>query len=121
MDKFKDTVLYIIHNSILLYFANLFFPQEFVLGTHRISFLGAIIIAGLIWTIIVRRLNLTINTKSKLNTYILTWIYNFVALWITARIAPYSGFGAISFVWLIGLSLVASLVQFPIFLSSDKK
>lgn len=111
MSKTKEFFLYFIHNSLAVYFSHLFFPHSFALGTDRISFWLAVFISGAIWTLIARRLNLTIVSSKNKGQFASRWLFNFAAIWLTARVAPYSGFGVIKFTWLIPLSFVANIIQ----------
>jgi hypothetical protein len=90
-----------------------------VLGNAKLTFWAAVFVSGLIWTLIIKRLLLTIQTKSLVVRFILSWIFNFIAIWIVARIAPYSGFGVVKFTWLLGLSFFANVVQLNI--ADEKK
>ncbi len=111
LKKLKNILIYTIHNSIFLYFSYIFFPSKFVLGNAKLSFWAAVFVSGFVWTLILKRLLLTIQTRSRFVRFVLSWIFNFVALWIVARIAPYSGFGVVKFTWLIGLAFIANIVQ----------
>jgi hypothetical protein len=119
LKKFREFVLFCLHNSMLLYFAYIFFPSKFVLANSRLSFWAAVFVSGIIWALIIKRLLLTIQTKSLSVRFILSWLFNFIAIWIVARIAPYSGFGVVKFTWLIGLSFFANMIQMTI--TDDKK
>ncbi len=106
-------------NSTLLYLAFAMFPQYFMLGTYRMSAIAAAIAAGGVWTLLimlvdplVKRFKLKVNGVSQMTVFY--WLANFIALWITARLAPYLGFGVSRFVWILGLAFVANLVQFTL-------
>lgn len=111
MKDFKNSILFWVHNMMLIYFAYIMFPGKFVLGTYKIGFWPAILISALIWTLIIRRLNLTIITRHKTVCFLLGWLFNFISLWLVARIAPYSGFGVVKFTWLIVLALVGNIIH----------
>lgn len=106
-------------NSFLLYFATMNFPWCFVLGNWRFSAVGATIASGAIWTTLVffaePALSLfKFKVKGIGQMLVFYFLANFVALWITARLAPYFGFGTTRFVWLAGLAVIADFVQFGI-------
>ena|SRR3989304_1956021 len=125
----KDLIPFIafwIADLVLLYLAVLFMPQYFTLGTYRLSTTTALIIASLVWTIIVWLVNpvlkrLKVEIKGTLQMAVFFWLANFAALWITARLAPYTGFGVSRFTWILGLALIANLVQFGIWKISKSK
>lgn len=90
--------------------------------------MGATIASGAIWTALVFFAEPAVGLfkfKVKGTGQMLVFYFaaNFVALWITARLAPYLGFGTTRFVWLAGLAIVADFVQFGIWkaLSSGKR
>ena len=102
-------------DSLLLYVATLVYPTVYTLGTFRLSTLWAAIVAGFIWTVlvwfsepIVAIVKLKVPKSMTMAFYLFA---NFVALWLTARIAPYSGFGVASFVWVFLLALIANFAQ----------
>ena len=112
-------------NSFLLYFATMNFRLYFVLGNWRFSPVGATIASGAIWTVLVffaePALSLfKFKVKGVGQMLVFYFVANFVALWITARLAPYLGFGTTKFVWLMGLALVADFVQFGIWKALKK-
>lgn len=77
----------------------------------------AVIISGLIWTVIVWLSQPLVKKfgnklKAEYQTAGLYFIVNFVALWITARLAPFAGFGTTRFVWIAILAFIANLIQF---------
>lgn len=116
MKKYYGFISFWILDSLLLYLATVVYPAAYTLGTYRLSTLWAAIVAGFIWTVlvwfsepIVSIVKLKVPDKMKLFFYLFT---NFVALWLVARLAPYSGFGVASFVWAFVLALVANFVQY---------
>jgi|WetSurSiteA1Bulk_404760.scaffolds.fasta_scaffold11874_3 hypothetical protein len=116
MKRFKKFILPWIHGSVFIYLASQVMPGKFVLGTHKLSLLAAIIISGFLVTVLVDVADLflaRIKTikLNKITKAFAFWIINFVALWIVARIAPYSGFGVVKFTYLIGLAFATNLIQ----------
>ena len=116
MKKYYGFISFWLLDSLLLYLATVVYPAAYTLGTFRLSVFWAAVVAGFIWTVlvwfsepIVAILKLKVSAKMKLVFYLFA---NFVALWLVARIAPYSGFGVASFVWVFLLALVANFVQY---------
>lgn len=118
LKKYYGFIAFWALDSLLLYLATLVYPAAYTLGTFRLSTFWAAIVAGFIWTSLVwfseplvLIVKLKVSDKMKMAFYLLA---NFVALWLVARIAPYSGFGVVSFVWAFVLALVANLTQYLI-------
>ncbi len=116
MKKITALTLFWLHNSALLFLAFVVFPGNFVLGTYRHTVLVATLLSGLIWTLTVwfvrpiqRRFKIKIEGRLVMYPYYL--VLNFATLWVTAHLAPYTGFGVTRFTWLIGLAIVANFVQ----------
>ena len=116
LKKYYGFISFWLLDSLLLYLATVVYPAAYTLGTFRLSVFWAAVVAGFIWTVlvwfsepIVAILKLKVSDKMKLVFYLFA---NFVALWLVARIAPYSGFGVASFVWVFLLALVANFVQY---------
>jgi uncharacterized membrane protein YvlD (DUF360 family) len=116
LKKIYAFIAYWILDSILLYLATLIYPAAYTLGNFRFTFFWAAIVAGFIWTVLVwfsEPLAGIFKVKPKGNMVLVFYLMaNFVALWLTARIAPYSGFGVASFVWAFVLALVANFAQY---------
>jgi len=116
LKKYYGFISFWLLDSLLLYLATVVYPAAYTLGTFRLSVFWAAVVAGFIWTVlvwfskpIVAIVKLKVPDKMKTFFYLLA---NFVALWLVARIAPYSGFGVASFVWAFLLALVAIFVQY---------
>lgn len=109
-------VCFWILDSAILFLARRAYPFYFVLGTRTMSFWMSVIVAGFIWTLLVWLADPVVNKFTKIKGKILMFgfyfLVNFVALWLTARLAPVSGFGATSFIWLVYLALFANVVQY---------
>lgn len=106
-------------NSIVLYLAAMFFGEVYELGTAKMGVLTSALVSGFIWTIFVivtKKLlrKFKVVLKKEPERILFYVVANFVSLWLVARIAPYSGFGSSSFVWVLGLAVFASLVQFAV-------
>ncbi len=124
MNKLLVFTLLFIGNLILLYIANLVFPGNFVLGNQYFSSTIAAFVAGLLWTLLLW-LAILVGQEYKLENKgsAVMGIYylaiNFVTLWVIARIPFVSGFGVISFVWVLILALFATLVQWGVWKAVD--
>lgn len=74
--------------------------------------------AGLIWTAIVwfsaPAVGMFTKLKGKTLMFGFYFLANFFALWLTARLAPVSGFGSVSFIWLVLLALVGNVAQYAL-------
>ncbi len=82
------------------------------------SALWAAIASGLVWSFILW-IGVSANSKMlKLKGALVMFGYyflaNFVALWLTARMAPVFGFGVVSFVWLALLAVIADVLQYGV-------
>ena len=115
LKKYYGFISFWVLDSLLLYLATLAYPTVYVLGNFRLSVLWAAIVAGFIWTVlvwfsepIVAIVKLKVPDKMQMVFYLFA---NFVALWLVARISPYSGFGVASFVWAFVLALLANFAQ----------
>lgn len=103
-------------NIVLLLLANMIFPMNFVLGTWRAGILTSAFAAALLWTIIVYLTQpaldaVGVKVGKGMMMMLVYLVSNFVALWLTARMAPLTGFGTGSFIWVLGLAVVANFVQ----------
>ncbi len=112
-------------NSVLLLLANWFLPNDFVLGTWRRGIFGSAVVAGVLWTIItllVEPFMKVVNYKPKnpMMSMMVYLVVNFVALWITARMAPLTGFGVSGWLWIVVLAFVANIVQYGVWTVLDK-
>lgn len=106
-------------NAIVLYAAALLYPAAVVLGNANLSNWMAVIITSVLLTVILwlvkpvmKAANLKLKGDWAINiTYLAA---NMVGLWVLARLANYVGFGVSSFVVVIVLGLILSLVQFAV-------
>ena len=116
MKKYAPLLGYWLINSLLLLLAFKILPAHYVLGTYKLGVYQAALFAGIIWTVLLWVMEpLSVKFSSVLDSLkkvmAFYFLLNFVALWLTARIAPYSGFGTTSYLWLLLLSFVAVLFQ----------
>lgn len=117
MKKFVPFVICWVVNSAILYLAARYFPMYFVLGTFRMGVILSAAAAGFFWTLLTwlakplaNRVGLKPNGRVIMFGFY--FLADFVALWITSRLAPYFGFGVTSFVWLVGLAIAADVIQY---------
>lgn len=104
-------------NGVLLLIANWLMPNDFVLGTWRRDVLGSAVVAGALWTIITLLVEpfmevLKFKPKNPMHSMMIYLVVNFVALWVTARMAPLTGFGVSGWLWILVLAFVANMVQY---------
>jgi uncharacterized membrane protein YvlD (DUF360 family) len=109
-------IIFWVIDSILLYLAAWLLPQYFVLGNKTMSTLWAALASGLLWTFLEWMSTPIVKMAFKklgdgTIMFGFYFIANFVALWITARMAGFFGFGTTSFVWLALLALIADTMQ----------
>lgn len=102
-------------NSVILWLAHQFFPQNYIILPLLGSFLFTLFLLAFIWTVIVGLTQtvadyLEIELKNRIYLIIAYLIANFVAIWGIARIGL--GFGARSYFWVLALALVSNTVQF---------
>lgn len=102
-------------DSALLFLAAWFFPFYFRLGNKAMSAIWAAIAAGLVWTFLewisTPLARMFFKMQEGLVMFGFYFIANFIALWITARMAPVFGFGVTSFIWLAFLAVIADVLQ----------
>ncbi len=118
-------VTFWILDSLLLYFAKVLYPAYFVLGTRSMSLWVAVFVAGFIWTLFVwlgaKFVKKLTKVKGRAVMFGFYFVVNFVALWLTARIAPISGFGVARFVWVAYLALIADVFQYLLWKAGNFK
>lgn len=102
---------------VLLFLATSLFPNNFVLGTYRMSKFSSALFAGFVWTLIVwfsepltKKLKLKLEGQFK--QMLLYLFSNFVALWVVAHLAFFTGFGVTSFIWVFVLAFFANFFQY---------
>lgn len=114
--NFKAFLVFWALDALILYFARILYPSFFMLGTAKVSVWVAVLVAGFVWTIVVWLsvpfIELFTKIKGRVLMFGFYFLANFAGLWLTARLAPVSGFGAKSFVWLTLLALIADILQY---------
>lgn len=123
MKKFFGFVFIFAADVLLLWFANLYWPNYYVLLPFISSWWLALIVSALVWTAVIWftqpvAVMLKIKLKKGLGLMVAYLIANFIALWGIARIGL--GFGVKSFVWVFALAFVANIAQFLIWLVLTK-
>ncbi len=106
-------------NSLVIYFANVFFPQSVVLGTYSIKPLWALLngmgLLALIGTLAVPVIHVWEQKRSRMLSrkewFVEYFLLNFVALWVIARLADQLGLGISSWRIVAILALVLGMVQ----------
>lgn len=82
------------------------------------SAIWAALASGLVWTFLewisTPIVRMVFKLKDGLIMFGFYFIANFIALWITARMAPVFGFGVVSFMWIAFLAVIADVFQFII-------
>ena len=116
MKKLFPFVAVWLTNSLLLYLASMLYPANYVLGNFRMGSVSAALAAGFVWALLtwlVKPLasKFNIGVEGYLQKTVFYFVANFVALWVTARMAPVVGFGVSSFIYVLGLALVAEFAQ----------
>lgn len=117
--KLLAFVIIWVTNSILLYVAFSLYPLNFVLGNFRFGAIPSALWSGFAWTFItwlfkpvISKFNIKLNGLLMKSAFYLA--ANFVAIWITARMAPVTGFGVSSFTYVLGLAVVAEIAQLAV-------
>jgi len=101
---------------VLIFFANLALPSNYVLGTYKINSFWAMIFSGFLWVLFLSTLYKILEishfeVKPSFLKIFVKIIFNFIVLWVIARIAPCSGFGISSYIFVGYLALVGSASQ----------
>jgi len=106
-------------NSLVLYFANLLFPTQIVLGNQSVTYgwsfihsMATLAILNIFLVPLVReyenKIGKMISPMCWMKTY---FIANFIGLWILARFANQLGMGLSSWVVALFLALALSVIQ----------
>lgn len=103
-------------NSAVLYLATVVCPVNFELGNFWLSKTAAAFLAGfwltiLVWLAKPAITKLKIKLKGREKMFLFYWFCNFVAIWVVARFAPFTGFGISRYYWAIGLAFVLNFAQ----------
>ncbi len=109
----------------MLYLAAMLLPTHFTLGNNLFTALQSALFVGFLWDTILWKgeswfADLEMQSKSPMVMMLQYLAVNFAALWVFARLAVITGFGASSFVYVFGLAFVANFVQYQIWQMADK-
>lgn len=111
-------ILFVV-NALVIYFANLWFPMNVVLGTMSISQPWAIILTAgalaLIGTLLIPFFNEWEMRRRKIlsaGEWMLGYLFiNFVGLWLLTRASEIFGMGVTSWVVLLILAIIMDILQ----------
>lgn len=106
-----------IANAIVLYVANMFFPEFVVLGNNNLSPFVATLLTGFLLSAFMGlpepvMKSAGIKTKNEMYLAFVYLVFNVVGLWVLARLAAFVGFGVSSFITVIVLGFVLNLIQY---------
>lgn len=103
-------------NTVVLYLAAMIAPQHFELGSEFISELSAAFLSGLLVTLFAWVAKpivgaIKIKLKGTITMFFFYWAANFIAIWLVARFASYTGFGTTAYYWAFTLAFFANVSQ----------
>jgi len=104
-------------NSLVVFLANWLYPTNVVLGTYRINLLFAVVLGGLLITVLSRLARIFLKKyvqqylKGKLGMFVFYGLINTASIWLIARAAPATGLGISSFFWALVLGFSLSVSQ----------
>ncbi len=102
-------------NSFLISFFHFLFPENFVLGTWKLTGLESSLYSGFWITFVVWifwDLLLAKNIKlGSTKSFFWFWLANTVGIWITAHMSHFTGFGISTFYLAIILGFFTNLLQ----------
>ncbi|MCX6705477.1 MAG: hypothetical protein NT162_04055 [Candidatus Woesebacteria bacterium] len=115
--KFIAFTVTFIANLTVLWLANHYMPQNYVLLSFMGSWWLALIASAFVWTIIVWFTQpvadlLKFKLKKGIGLVMAYLLANFVAIWGIARVGL--GFGVKSSLWVLALAILANIVLFLI-------
>jgi hypothetical protein len=109
-------VSYWIVNTIIISFANTFFPNAFELGNANLSIPVAGIFSGFLLTIVLliaRGLARSgkLLVRGRVFMFLYYWGSASIGIWLVARVAGLSGFGIARFTWAIGVGFATAFIH----------
>lgn len=117
MKKYYPFLAFWALDVVLLFLATSLLPNNYVLGTFRMSKFSSALFAGFVWTLIVwfsepltKKLKLKLEGQTKQMLFYLA--SNFIALWVVGHLAFFTGFGVTSFIWVFVLAFFANFFQY---------
>lgn len=126
MERYKKFLILWLINVLLLVTFSILFPMNYALGNSLFTPLQAVVFAGLIWNLVIwyagpffEDLGLKLmDSWQMMMGYLLI---NFGVLWVLARLSVITGFGISSWSYVLGLAIVANVVQYFTWQFVDKK
>ncbi len=105
--------------GLMLYVANMFFPDQVVLGTMSLTPMWAIIVSSFVLSAIsvllmpfiswgAKLLEKTMNTPAWIGVY---FVVNFILIWLLTRVSEVFGLGVASWMVVAALAIVLDLLQ----------
>ena len=124
----KTFVAMILVNGLVIYLANMFFPEQVVLGTMSISHLWAVLLsAGTLavintftmpfFTIWEQQVKRVLTPMEWMGGYL---VINFVGLWLITRVAEIFGLGVASWLVILVLAVVLDFLQGLVMMNLEK-
>lgn len=113
------TLLWFVAHSVIIYFANQWYPSSVVLGTATITSMMAILYSMVVFTLLTVGAIPVIELVaahmrwrlSNLHWFGLFWVIDAAALWFVARCAEQLGMGISSWVVAVVLGLLIDIAQ----------
>lgn len=124
----KTYVMMLVVNSIVLYLANMFFPQNVVLGTRALSPWWAVFLSmgtlALVDTFAVPFARVVENLKGRMLTsqewMTKYFLLNFLGVWLISRFSEQFGLGVSAWYVVVILALVLDFVQGMVMMQMKK-
>lgn len=112
-------IFFFLANCVVIYLANHLFPNNVVLGTYFHSPLMALIYSMVVLTlattgavpVIEYLFQVTKAESTEIHWIILSFLLNFVSVWVVARLATFLGMGISSWRVVAILAIILSLSQ----------
>jgi hypothetical protein len=116
LKKYTPFIAYLLANSFVIYFANLFYPDIFVIGSSKMGYWLNLLWAGFWLTLIL--LAIKLMTKKPKSSFkgtgkgMIYWFFwNSFAIWLVAKLAVITGFGIPKFYWAVVLGFFTNFAQ----------
>ncbi|KKQ98798.1 MAG: hypothetical protein UT24_C0001G0079 [Candidatus Woesebacteria bacterium GW2011_GWB1_39_12] len=126
MKRYQQFLLFWLVNSAILFLANLFFPQAVTLGNSILAMYQAVILSGFYWSLIIWYLepvlkDMQVPQKDNTSMMLAYLSVNFATVWLLARMSFLTGVGIASFVYALGIAVVANFAQYMVWQYTQKK